>query len=108
MGLDQKFIEANNNDRNIDMRKLYPVHRFFVNDNNHVVGEIHLDAQKVEELINYLNRFVKNASDMSQIAKRFANIRRDHMDIDEVQHVLNWLQQIEKSEDTLLVYIFNS
>ena len=123
MGLDQRFIEVNNNDRNIDMRKLYPVHRFFVNDNNHVVGEIHLDTQKIEQLVDHLNKWLKtdacNAQDT--LAKRYPNgaslfdmpaedqkLFRDYMDINEVRYVLNWLQQIDKSEDTLLVYVFNS
>lgn len=123
MGLDQRFIETSNNDRSIDMRKLYPVHNFFVSDNSHVVGEVHLDTEKVEQLINHLYKWLKTDARNAQntLAERYPNgvslfdmepedqkLFRDYMDIDQVHNVIHWLQDVKKSEDTLLVYVFNS
>ena len=123
MGLDQRFIETKNNDRSIDMRKLYPVHSFFVNDSSHVVGEIHLNAEKIEELVDHLNKWLKTdaLNARNTLAKRYPNgasmfdmrpedhkLFRDYTDIDQVEHVINWLEKVEKSEGTLLIYVFDS
>ncbi len=124
MGLDQRFIiRINKDERELEMRKLYPVHNVLIPIKGMVSGQLHLDDVMVRDLLGKLEAWcIKTRMQTNVLAAKYPNgVRmfdipqedmqafRDYDDMEYVLEVIAFFKAVipKDGDDVLVVYVFD-